>query len=91
MVAGVAANQYALIVVAADDGPMPQTLEHLSIIRLLGIGRGIVAITKSDRVGSERVAEVERAVATLVANTWYAAGCDCPGFVSWRGWYRTAA
>ena len=69
MVAGVAANQYALIVVAADDGPMPQTLEHLSIMRLLGIDRGIVAITKIDRVGAERVAEVERAVAKLVANT----------------------
>ena len=37
MVAGVAAHQHALLVVAADDGPMPQTLEHLAILRLLGV------------------------------------------------------
>jgi len=37
-----------LLVVAADDGIMPQTREHLAIIDLLGIPRGVVAITKSD-------------------------------------------
>ena len=37
MVAGVAANQYAMLVIAADDGPMPQSREHLEILRLTGI------------------------------------------------------
>src|SRR5262245_4353407 len=69
MVAGVAANQYALIVIAADDGPMPQTREHLAIMRALGINCGIVAITKIDRVDPERVAVVERTATALVANT----------------------
>src|SRR3979490_2526332 len=47
MVAGVGGIDYALLVVAADDGVMPQTREHLAIIDLLGIGRGIVALTKN--------------------------------------------
>src|ERR1700760_4547774 len=42
------AIDYALLVVAADDGIMPQTREHLAIIDLLGITNGIVALTKSD-------------------------------------------
>ncbi len=50
MVAGVAAHQHALLVVAADDGPMPQTLEHLAILRLLGVDRGVAAVTKVDCV-----------------------------------------
>ena len=48
MVAGVAAHQHALLVVAADDGPMPQTLEHLAMLRLLGVERGVAAVTKVD-------------------------------------------
>jgi selenocysteine-specific elongation factor len=67
MVAGVAAHQYALIVVAADDGPMPQTEEHLAILHLLGITDGVLAITKIDRVDAARVAVVERSAAELVA------------------------
>ncbi|MBK87469.1 MAG: hypothetical protein CMQ44_01295, partial [Gammaproteobacteria bacterium] len=55
MVAGVAANQYAMLVIAADDGPMPQSREHLDILRLTGIAAGCVVITKSDRVASERL------------------------------------
>ncbi|MBA1145608.1 selenocysteine-specific translation elongation factor [Ectothiorhodospiraceae bacterium WFHF3C12] len=69
MLAGLAAIDYALLVVAADDGPMPQTREHLAILDLLGVRRGAVAITKIDRVPPSRVREVERAAAALLAPT----------------------
>lgn len=69
MVAGATGVDGALLVVAADDGVMPQTREHLAILDLLGIGRGVVAITKSDRVEEARLAAVSREVRALVAGT----------------------
>ena len=53
MVAGATAMDAVLLVVAADDGVMPQTREHLEILTLLGIERGFVALTKIDRVDEE--------------------------------------
>jgi len=53
MVAGVTGIDLALLVIAADDGIMPQTREHLDIIRLLSIKKLVVAITKSDLVDSD--------------------------------------
>jgi selenocysteine-specific elongation factor len=58
MLAGASGIDFVLLVVAADDGVMPQTLEHLAIIDLLGIRRGLVALTKADIASSERVADV---------------------------------
>jgi len=58
MVAGVAEHQYALLVVAADDGPMPQTREHLQILSLLGLSAGVIALTKIDMVEPDRIDEV---------------------------------
>jgi selenocysteine-specific elongation factor len=58
MLAGASGIDFALLVVAADDGVMPQTLEHLAIIDLLGIKRGLVALTKVDIASPERVADV---------------------------------
>lgn len=56
MVAGAAGIDVALLVVAADEGVMPQTREHLEILALLGIDRGLVVVTKSDRLAvAERV------------------------------------
>jgi len=69
MLMGAAGIDYALLVVAADDGVMPQTREHLAIVHLLGIGRGAVAITKCDRVEPARVAEVGAEVEALLAGT----------------------
>jgi selenocysteine-specific elongation factor len=60
MVAGAGGIDVALFVVAADEGVMPQTREHLEICQLLGITRGVVALTKIDRAGRE-LAEVARA------------------------------
>src|SRR6201986_474762 len=50
MVAGASGIDFALLVVAADDGVMPQTLEHLAILDLLHVEHGIVALTKADLV-----------------------------------------
>ncbi|MGH8663342.1 MAG: selenocysteine-specific translation elongation factor, partial [Burkholderiales bacterium] len=69
MLAGVCGIDLALLVVAADDGVMPQTVEHLQILDLLNVSRGIVAITKIDRVNAARVAEVSEAVQRLLAGT----------------------
>ncbi len=58
MLCGVASIDFVLFIVAADDGPMPQTVEHLAILDLLGVDRGAVALTKIDRVDDARRAEV---------------------------------
>src|SRR3989344_5602314 len=54
MVAGATGIDLVLLVVAADDGVMPQTLEHLDIVLLLGIPRGVVALNKTDLVDAAR-------------------------------------
>jgi selenocysteine-specific elongation factor len=69
MLAGVGGVDLALLVVAADDGVMPQTREHLAIVELLGIARAAVAITKVDRVPEERVREVEGETRALLSGT----------------------
>ena len=79
MVAGIASQQFALLVVAADDGPMPQTREHLDILRLIGLRSGAIAITKSDRVDAQRLKTCRAEVATLVADTFLEAA---PVFVT---------
>ena len=66
MVAGASGIDFALLLVAADDGPMPQTLEHLAVLSLLGITRGAVAITKTDRATPERLRAVQAEVAALL-------------------------
>ncbi|WP_328187436.1 selenocysteine-specific translation elongation factor [Marinobacter sp. OP 3.4] len=69
MVAGVTAVDAVMLVVAADDGPMPQTREHLAILDLLGVTNGLVALTRADRVTPERLEEVRTEVTTLLADT----------------------
>ena len=69
MVAGATGIDVALLVVAADDGVMPQTREHLAILQLLGVDRGAVALTKIDRVDVARIAQVEIQIAALLART----------------------
>ena len=69
MLAGVCGVDRAMLVVAADDGVMPQTLEHLNILNLLGIHRGVVVITKIDRVPASRVNEVTAEVEALLVAT----------------------
>ncbi|WP_273824593.1 selenocysteine-specific translation elongation factor [Pseudomonas asplenii] len=72
MLAGAHGIDLVLLVVAADDGVMPQTREHLAIIELLGIPQALVAISKCDRVEPARLAEVDTQVAELLAPGPYA-------------------
>ena len=59
MLAGATGIDLALLLVAADDGPMPQTREHLAVLSLLGIARGAVVVTKTDRADAARVQAVQ--------------------------------
>ncbi len=70
MVAGATGIDVVLLVVAADDGVMPQTREHLQIMSLLGLTQGIIAITKADLVDEEMLELVASDVADLVAGTF---------------------
>src|SRR5438034_5222756 len=56
MVAGATGIEVFLLVIDAAEGARPQTLEHLAILRLLGVERGVVAVTKSDAVDDETLA-----------------------------------
>ena len=69
MLAGVGGIDLVLLVIAADEGVMPQTREHLAIVRLLGVRRGIVVLTKSDLVEGDWMTLVRRDVAALVAGS----------------------
>ncbi|HUL42661.1 MAG TPA: selenocysteine-specific translation elongation factor [Burkholderiales bacterium] len=71
MVSGASGINYGLIVVAADDGIMPQTREHVEILYLLGVKQGAVALTKIDRVNTDRVRIVERDITNLLAATFF--------------------
>lgn len=70
MLAGATGFDLALLVVAADDSVMPQTREHLEILRLLGLRRGVVALSKCDLVDPDWLAMVEEDVRGLVAGTF---------------------
>jgi len=70
--AGISSADFALLVVAADDGVMPQTREHLAIINLLDIAAGAVVITKIDKVDSDQVAATQQQVQQLITDTAFA-------------------
>jgi selenocysteine-specific elongation factor len=70
MVAGATGIDLVLLVVAADEGVMPQTVEHLEICRLLGIRTGLVALTKQDLVDEEMLALALDDVQGLVRDTF---------------------
>ncbi|MGZ5837158.1 MAG: selenocysteine-specific translation elongation factor, partial [Xanthobacteraceae bacterium] len=69
MLAGATGIDFAMLVVAADDGVMPQTREHLAILDLLGIERGLVVLTKTDLVSAARQTEVIAEIADAIAGT----------------------
>ncbi|MBL8900409.1 MAG: selenocysteine-specific translation elongation factor [Planctomycetes bacterium] len=70
MVAGATGIDLVVLVVAADDGVMPQTREHLEIMTLLGLERGLIALTKIDLVDRELVAMASEDVRALVRGTF---------------------
>ncbi|MDH3234451.1 MAG: selenocysteine-specific translation elongation factor [Alphaproteobacteria bacterium] len=69
MLAGVTAISGAMLVVAADDGPMPQTREHLDILDLVGIETGFVVLTKIDMVDETLVAAATEEIEEMLAET----------------------
>ena len=69
MLAGATGFDLVLLVVAADDGVMPQTREHLAIIDLLGVGEGLVVVTKADLADEEMVELVREEAAELLEGT----------------------
>src|SRR5262249_32880729 len=78
MLAGATGIDFVLLVIAADDGVMPQTREHLAIVNLLGIERGLVALTKIDLVYSSRRAEVANEIMQALDATSLSAAVILP-------------
>ena len=84
MLAGVGAIDLALLIVAADESVMPQTREHLAILDILRIRRGLVVITKSDLVDEELVELVKAEVEDVLEATSFA-GCQMVAVSAYTG------
>ena len=84
MLAGVGAIDLALLIVAADESVMPQTREHLAILDLLRIRRGLVVITKTDLVDEELVELVKAEVEDVLEDTAFA-GCQMEAVSAYTG------
>lgn len=78
MVAGATGIHFGLLIVAADDGVMPQTREHLAVLQLLGLRDGAVVISKADRADDTGIARVRAEIAALVQSSFLQ---DAPVFV----------
>jgi len=70
MVAGAGGVDMAMLLVAADEGVMPQTVEHVEVLRSLGIGHGVVVISKADLAGADTLELVREDIAELVRGTF---------------------
>src|SRR5699024_2111588 len=69
MIAGVAGIDLVIIVVAADEGVMPQTKEHIEILSFLGIHRAVIAMTKADNMSEEWLSLVEDDIRQTIDHT----------------------
>src|SRR5882757_5913817 len=69
MASGACGIDFALLVIAADDGIMPQTREHVAILQLFGVAQGAVALTKIDRVDEARLVAAEAEVKAFLSGT----------------------
>lgn len=78
MVAGVSGIAMTVLVIAADDGVMPQTIEHLQIMELLGVRRGMVALTKTDMVSPECVQRRADEIRAFLRGTFLEGAPICP-------------
>ena len=79
MISGVCSVDLALVVVAANEGPMPQTIEHLEVLRLLGVAQYVIVITHIDKIDvSERPGVAEALLASIQTHIPMA---SCPSFV----------
>jgi small GTP-binding protein len=100
MAAGAGGIDFALLVIAADDGVMPQTREHMAILEMLGVTRGAVALTKIDRVDPARAQEAGAQAAAFIERSALrevsifplnAAARDDPGVAALRAHLRGIA
>lgn len=78
MVAGATGIDFGLLIVAVDDGVMPQTREHLAVLQLLGLQAGAIVLSKADRADAARIDSVKAELQTLVQGTFLQ---DAPVFV----------
>jgi len=78
MVAGVSGIQMTILVIAADDGVMPQTVEHFQIMDLLGVRHGMVALTKIDLVDADTLAVRQREIRAFLEGTFMEEAPICP-------------
>lgn len=70
MVAGATGIDFILLVIACDDGVMPQTVEHANICRILGVERGLIVLTKRDLVGEERVEQIKKDIKSIFKDSF---------------------
>ena len=70
MVAGAQGIDFVMLVVAADEGVMPQTVEHFDICKLLGVRKGLVALTKCDKADDETIALATEEIREMVAGSF---------------------
>lgn len=78
MMAGVSGIDGVLLVVAADDGVMPQTREHFDILKLLDVRRGVVVLTKADIADADQIDAVRSQIAELVRGSFLESAPVCP-------------
>jgi len=78
MVSGIPGIDLAVLVIAADDGIMPQTVEHFQIMELLGVRSGIVALTKIDLVSDDRVQMLIKDINSFLMGTFMENAPICP-------------
>ena len=78
MVAGLSRVDLGLLAVAADDGVMPQTSEHVAVLSLLGVQQMVIAVTKADRATGERIASVAGAAQELARDHGIDVGAVIP-------------
>lgn len=78
MLAGTGGIDVALLVIAADEGVMPQTREHLAMLNLYGIKQGLVVINKIDKVDDEWLALITEDVERVLTGTFLAGALICP-------------
>ena len=78
MVAGVSGIAMTILVIAADDGLMPQTIEHFQIMDLLGVRYGVIALTKIDLVDAARIEAVSSEIRTFFKGTFLENAPICP-------------
>ena len=98
MLAGVCGIDAVMLVVAADDGVMPQTREHLAIVDILEVANGVVVVSKVDRVSRERLDEVHADLHALIASTGLSgapiidvSSVTGEGIETLRSWLESAA